>query len=110
MEHGALAMNGSRLSLASAVWEPDGVSWRGRKKVLEPGPLGLHTRAAWRCPACGALVIPPEPPPPPPMLALGRSGQFGEASGSTDHAAIVEDQPPASWADFERRDEDPTRR
>ena len=30
---------------------------RGAKKVLVPGPLGLHTRVAWRCPACETLSL-----------------------------------------------------
>jgi hypothetical protein len=112
MEEGALAINGARLLLTTAVWEPVTVSFRGSKKVLSPGPLGLHTRVAWRCPTCETLVIPPEEKEERLMPYVGRSlaradpGSHDER-GEIDRANALEG--PATWESFAPPGDDPLR-
>jgi hypothetical protein len=112
MTEGVLAMNGRRLLLASAVWEPVEVSFRGAKKVLEPAPLGLHTRPAWRCPACETLVIPPEREPERLVPYTGRSLLRSDPEPDDDDAngeSTAVEPEPATWDTFARADEDPLR-
>jgi hypothetical protein len=117
MAEGALAMNGRRLLFANTVWEPTKPSFRGAKKVLVPGPLGLHTRVAWRCPACETILIPPAEREERLIPYTGRRLLRSDldAEPQPQGASPPPDPPmdpapdPATWESFERDDEDPLR-
>jgi len=107
MEFGELAMNGSRLYLASAVWEPQEPSFHSHR-VLDPGPLGLHTRPAWRCSSCTTLVLLPPPPDPGTLPYTGRSLVRGNAPAVEVEKRDDVAPGPVTWEAFgERTDDDP---